>query len=99
MATNSDTRVLREGGGTQRATFLELFFDLVFVFALTGLSRRLISDFTSEREIVLPEVGQTTLLLLALWLTWTLAAWVTSRYDPQRPTVQLVIVAVMSGPC
>jgi low temperature requirement protein LtrA len=97
MATNSDTGVLREGGGPRRATFLELFFDLVFVFALTRITDRLAEDFTSERRIVLTEVGQTTLLLLALYLTWVLAAWVTSRYDPERATVQLVIVAVMFG--
>jgi low temperature requirement protein LtrA len=88
--------VLREpGGGPQRATFLELFFDLVFAFALTRVTQRLVDDLTADRPMVLPAVGQTTLLLLALWLVWSLAAWVTSWHDPRRPPVQLVIIGVM----
>jgi low temperature requirement protein LtrA len=85
------------GGGQQRATFLELFLDLAFVFALSRLSQRLAEDLTAQRRILLPEVGQTALLLLALWLVWSLAAWVTSRYDPQRTGIQLTIIGIMFG--
>lgn len=53
----------------------ELLLDLVYVFALTRFSQRLIEDFTTDRRIVLPEAGQTALLLLALWLIWVQAAW------------------------
>ncbi|MGN9778195.1 low temperature requirement protein A [Micromonospora sp. H33] len=97
MTTGPAAGILREGGGRNQATFLELFFDLVFVFALTRVTQRLAEDFTTQRRIVLPEVGQTTLLFLALWLVWTLAAWVTSRYNPERPLIRLLIVAVMFG--
>jgi low temperature requirement protein LtrA len=85
------------GRGPQRATFLELFLDLAFVFALSRLSQRLIEDFTTERRILLPEIGQTALLLLALWLVWTLAAWLTSLYNPQRTAIQLTILGIMLG--
>jgi low temperature requirement protein LtrA len=97
MTVARGDEVLRgPGGGQQRATFLELFLDLVFVFALSRLSQRLADDITAARRI-LPEVGQTALLLLALWLVWSLAAWVTSRYDPQRTAIQLTIVGIMFG--
>jgi low temperature requirement protein LtrA len=98
MTIAKGDEVLRgPGGGPQRATFLELFLDLAFVFALSRLSQRLVDDFTAQRRILLPEVGQTALLLLALWLVWSLAAWVTSRYDPQRTAIQLTIVGIMLG--
>lgn len=73
----------------------ELLLDLVYVFVLTRFSVRLIEDFTTDRRIVLTEVGQTTVLLLALWLIWVQAAWVTSRFDPQDPVIQLVITWIM----
>ncbi|MEH1057079.1 low temperature requirement protein A [Micromonospora sp. CPCC 206171] len=92
-----DEGLRRPGHGPQRATFLELFLDLAFVFALGRVSQRLVEDLTKERRILLPEVGQTALLVLALWLVWSLAAWVTSRYDPQRTAIQLIIVGVMFG--
>lgn len=75
----------------------ELLLDLVYVFALTRLSQRLVADFTTDRRIVLPEAGQTALLLLALWLIWVHAAWLTSGYDPQQPVVQLAVVWIMFG--
>lgn len=87
----------RRGVGLREATYLELFFDVVFVFALTRISQRLVDDFTSERRIVLPEAGATALLLLALWLVWSFTALVASRFDPERPAMQLLIVGVMFG--
>ena len=98
MAIARGDEVLRgPGRGPQRATFLELFLDLAFVFALSRLSQRLVEDLAAQRRILLPEVGQTALLLLALWLVWSLAAWVTSRYNPQRTAIQLTIVGIMLG--
>ncbi|MFI7427700.1 low temperature requirement protein A [Micromonospora sp. NPDC049836] len=75
----------------------ELLLDLVFVFVLTRFSQRLIEDFTTDRQVVLPEVGQTVLLLLALWMIWVHAAWVTSRVEPEQPVTQLLIVWTMFG--
>ncbi|MGS2614881.1 low temperature requirement protein A [Micromonospora sp. LZ34] len=75
----------------------ELLLDLVYVFALTRISERLIVDFSTQRQVVLPEFGQTALLLLALWLTWVRAAIVTSAFDPQKWAIRLVCVMVMFG--
>ncbi|RKR87814.1 low temperature requirement protein LtrA [Micromonospora pisi] len=93
----SEPGVLRSAENSQRATFLELFFDLVFVFALTRISQRLITDFTDRRSTLLSEAGQTLLLFLALWLVWTFTALVTSRLDPDQPAIQLVVVGTMFG--
>ncbi|MEH0829669.1 low temperature requirement protein A [Micromonospora sp. CPCC 205739] len=75
----------------------ELLLDLVYVFALTRISERLIVDLTTQGRVVLPELGQTALLLLALWLTWVRAAMVTSAFDPRRGAIRLVLVLVMFG--
>ena len=87
----------REEGVAGRATFLELFFDLGYVFALTRVALRLLEDLTVQRHIVLISVGETTLLFLAIWLVWSRGAWVTSRYDPRHPAIQLVLVGMMLG--
>ncbi|MFE9692524.1 low temperature requirement protein A [Micromonospora sp. NPDC005806] len=75
----------------------DLLLDLVYVFALTRISERLIVDFTAQRRVVLPELGQTALLLLALWLTWVRAAIVHSAFDPRKWAIRLVLVFVMFG--
>ncbi|MFE9191030.1 low temperature requirement protein A [Micromonospora sp. NPDC007208] len=83
-----------------RATFLELFFDLVFVFALTRISARAFEDLTQDpgREHGWGTVtggGKTLLLLLALWAVWQGTAWTTSRYDPYRVPLQTVVITAL----
>ncbi|WP_329100985.1 low temperature requirement protein A [Micromonospora sp. NBC_01699] len=97
MSEAGDAALLREESTSQRASFLELFLDLVFVFALTRVSQRLITDFTSEQRILLPEAGQTLLLFLALWIVWTTTVWATSRLDPEAPQVQVVVILTLIG--
>ena len=76
-------------GGEQRVTPLELFFDLVFVFAVTRLSHLLL-DHLSIRGAL-----ETLFLLLAVWWAWVYTAWFTNWFDPDRPPVRLVLVAAM----
>ncbi|MET7704614.1 low temperature requirement protein A [Micromonospora sp. NPDC005413] len=83
-----------------RATFLELFFDLVYVFALTRISARAFEDLTVEpaREHGWAAVtggGKTLLLLLALWAVWQGTAWTTSRYDPYKVPLQTVVITAL----
>ena len=80
-----------------RATALELFFDLVYVFALTRLSSRLVGDFTTQRHIIVTETGETVVLLLALWLIWATTAKMTSAHDPRRPLIQVGVFMIMFG--
>jgi low temperature requirement protein LtrA len=56
--------LLRKPDQPPRATFLELFFDLVFVFALSRVSGRLVADLTSHHRSLLVEDGETLLLML-----------------------------------
>ncbi|MGW5558548.1 low temperature requirement protein A [Micromonospora sp. NPDC003944] len=81
----------------QRATFLELFLDLVFVFALTRISARLIVDFTDGPRGVYAGLGQALLLFLALWAVWSVTVWSTSWLDPDAPIVQTVIIMTLGG--
>ena len=96
MTTSRATALLRGGGGPERATFLELFFDLVFVFALTRVSQQAVVQLTAPRA-VLSGAGQPLLLLLALLMVWYATTAVTDVYDPQRPEIQLLVVLTMLG--
>ena len=72
-------------------TLLELFFDLVYVVALTLVSRGLVDGLGWERAL------QSLLILMALWWTWAITTLVTDMYDPERTEIKLLIVAVMFG--
>jgi len=96
MTTSRAAALLRKPEQPQRATFLELFFDLVFVVALSRISQRLLEDITSGRWALI-ETGQTLLLLMALMMVWFATSWITDLYDPQRPEIQLLVVATMFG--
>jgi low temperature requirement protein LtrA len=76
-------------GGEQRVTPLELFFDLVYVFAITQLSHLLLGHLTVEGAL------ETLFLLLAVWWAWIYTTWVTNWLDPDRLPVRLMLVAVM----
>ncbi|WCN79717.1 low temperature requirement protein A [Micromonospora sp. LH3U1] len=97
MSEDRGTPLVRGEATLQRATFLELFLDLVFVFALTRISERVIDDFTDGQRGVLAGLGQTLLLFLALWAVWSLTVWSTSWLDPEAPIVQAVIVMTTVG--
>ena len=58
--------------GEQRVTHLELFFDLVYVFAITQLSHRLL-ELLSLRGVL-----ETLMLLLVVWGVWVYTAWFTN---------------------
>jgi low temperature requirement protein LtrA len=79
----------RASGGHARVTYVELFFDLVFVFAVTQLSHGLM-EHPSLLGVV--EAG---LLLMAVWWAWIFTAWVTNWLDPERPPVRIMLFVVM----
>src|ERR671920_1314008 len=77
-------------GGEQRVTPLELFFDLVYVFAVTQLSHRLLEHLSLRGAL------ETLLLLLVVvWSAWVGTVWITNWLDPDRLSVRLMLVAVM----
>ncbi|MEU8264250.1 low temperature requirement protein A [Micromonospora sp. NPDC048999] len=83
----------------QQATFLELFFDVVFVFGLTRISLRgtegLIGPEVHHPAVVIAGLLKFVFLLLALWSVWHLTAWITSRYDPYGSIIQLVVIVAL----
>src|SRR5919107_5173000 len=76
-------------GGEQRVTPLELFFDLVYVFAITQLSHLLLSHLSVGGAL------ETLFLLLVVWWAWIYTTWVANWFDPDRLPVRLMLVAVM----
>jgi low temperature requirement protein LtrA len=81
----------RQGRDSGRVTMVELFFDLVFAFAVTQLSHRLLAH--------LDWIGatQTALLLFGVWWVWVYTSWVTNWLDPERTPVRLCLFALMLG--
>jgi low temperature requirement protein LtrA len=75
--------------GAERVTNVELFFDLVYVFAVTQLSHHLLGNPTVTGAL------QTALLLAMVWLVWAYTAWVTNWLDPQRLPVRLLLIALL----
>lgn len=77
------------GGGRAPVSNLELFFDLVFVFAVTQLSHFLLGRLTL---VGLVEAG---VMFLALWWAWMFTTWATNWADPQRVPVRIMLILVM----
>ena len=75
--------------GEQRATSLELFFDLVYVFAVTQLSHHLLA------EITWSAAAETAFMLVAVYWAWNYTTWMTNWFDPDTVPVRLVLVFVM----
>ena len=82
-------RLLRDRTGVQRVTNIELFFDLVYVFAITQLSHYLLGHADLRGAL------QAGLLLLMVWLVWSYTTWVTNWLDPDLMAVRLLLVALM----
>ncbi len=81
----------RPDGEEQRATSLELFFDLVFVFAITQVSHLLLGD------VSFGGAGRAALALLVVWWAWNYTAWLTNELDPEKTAVRLLLLAVTLG--
>jgi low temperature requirement protein LtrA len=82
------TAVLRE---EERVTPLELFFDLVFVLALTQCTALMAATPTWEG------LARGLLVLGVLWWAWTAYAWLTSVVDPEEGIVRLAMFAAMAA--
>ncbi len=87
----SDAERELEHGDEHQVTPLELFFDLVFVFAFTQVTRLLVDDPTWGG------VFRGMLVLAALWWAWSVYAWLTSAMDVDEGGVRLVMLAAMAA--
>ena len=79
----------REAGGSPRVTNMELFFDLVYVFAVTQLSHHLLEHLTARGAV------QTLVLFMAVWWAWNYTAWTTNWIDPDRAPVRTLLLVLM----
>jgi low temperature requirement protein LtrA len=79
-----------EGGG-RRVRPLELFFDLVFVFAITQVTGLMSGDPTWQG------LGRGLLVLGAIWWAWGAYSWLTNTIDPDEPVGRLSVLAAMTA--
>jgi low temperature requirement protein LtrA len=87
------TSHLRKRGGhdSGRVTYVELFFDLVFVFAVTRLSHGLLHHLTPLGAV------ETGMLMMAVWWAWIYTSWITNWLDPEHGPVRLMLFALMAA--
>jgi low temperature requirement protein LtrA len=81
----------REPDSEQRVTPLELFFDLVFVFAITQVTSMLAADPTWGGLL------RGLLVLGALWWAWGAYAWLTNTLNPEEGAVRIAMFVAMAA--
>ena len=75
----------------QRVTPLELFFDLVVVFAFTQVTQLMSDDLTWRG------LGRGLLVLAAIWWAWTGYAWLTNALEPEEGQVRAGMFGAMAA--
>src|SRR5947209_16901866 len=80
-----------ESGDRDTVVPLELFFDLVFVFAFTQVSSPLRGDPTWGGVL------RAGLLLSVLWWAWSAYAWLTNTLDPEEGGVRIVMFGAIAA--
>jgi low temperature requirement protein LtrA len=87
MSTRVSTRV----EGEERVTPLELFFDLIFVFAITQVTGLVTANPTWTG------VAQGLVVIGLLWWAWAAYAWLTGTADPEDGVVRVSIFGAMGA--
>ncbi len=85
------TSILRERDGHEaRVSYAELFFDLVYVFAVTQLSHSLLHHLTLGGAL------ETLVLWFAVWLVWQYTCWFTNWFDPEKTPIRICLFVLMA---
>jgi low temperature requirement protein LtrA len=79
----------RGDGAIQAVTSVELFFDLVYVFAVTQLSHLIVDDLSVRG------VANACFLLIVVWWAWIYTTWMANWFDPASAQVRGALTAVM----
>jgi low temperature requirement protein LtrA len=80
----------RRTGHEARVGMVELFFDLVFVFAVTQLSHTLLAHLSVAGAV------ETAILFVGVWWCWINTSWCTNWLDPERMPVRLLLFGLMA---
>ncbi|MDG4829153.1 low temperature requirement protein A [Solwaraspora sp. WMMD1047] len=89
--TEGDGGVLRTRDESRRVSLVELFFDLVYVLAVTQLTHLLLDHLT------LRGVAEAGILLFAIWWAWQDTAWLANWVDPDRLRMRALLLSVMGA--
>lgn len=91
MTAATTRTLLRERGHHEsgKVGMVELFFDLIFVFAVTQLSHGLLAHLSWQGA------AQMALLMPAVWWQWIFTAWLTNWLNPERIAVRVFIFVLM----
>ncbi|XLZ68073.1 low temperature requirement protein A [Massilia sp. SR12] len=83
--------LLRQRGHADsgKVGMVELFFDLVFVFAVTQLSHTLLKKLDAQGAL------QTGLLFMATWWVWIYTVWATNWFDPEKKQVRAALFTLL----
>jgi low temperature requirement protein LtrA len=91
MSDRPHVRALRREDGAGEVTNIELFFDLVYVFAVTQLSQLLVHH---------PDAGgiaHAAVLLAMVWQIWVYTTWAVNYLDPNRTPARAMLLLLMLG--
>jgi len=75
----------------RKTSYLELFFDLVFVFAFTQVTALILED-TSVAGF-----ARSALVLAMVWWAWSAYTWLTNAVDVESIVTRLIVLAAMTG--
>ena len=89
MSVIPDIPYTRNREVEERVSFFELFFDLVYVLAITQLSHHLLADLTWTGA------AESAFLLLVVYWAWNYTTWMANWFDPEVTPVRLVLAGVM----
>ena len=88
-ATDPNPLMRRRDGRHAKVTYEELFFDLVYVFAVTQLSHHLLHNLSLMGAL------ETLVLWFAVWLGWQYTCWVTNWFNPETPPIRRLMFGLM----
>ncbi|PSH69659.1 hypothetical protein CU102_07295 [Phyllobacterium brassicacearum] len=85
---NSYSRT-RDEANSAKVDFVELFFDLVFVFAITQISHLLLHDLSIKG------LAESALMLAAIWWVWVYTMWCNNWLDPATLPGRIMLFVLM----
>jgi low temperature requirement protein LtrA len=83
------TLLRNHGGGPAPVSYLELFFDLVYVFALTQISHLILATMSWRG------LAEASIVFAAIWWAWMYTTWAANWLDPERVPVRVLLLLVM----